>query len=174
MRYTSALILALMLVGCGTTPDYMGVYGVQVVNATSFDLNYDEIDFIIAETVDLYGGDTARLEGLEITIVEESFSPNTGHKVGGWTELHEGVGEVAFAGDCFSSTAFGHELLHVLRGVHSPDHDHENLFVWGGMDGPWYVIGVEQSVKRRGSALYCGQESDTPTEPGTRLLASSM
>lgn len=168
------IFLATFFVGaCGATPDYIAAYQVHVFNETAHELNYDEIDFIITETVALNGGDTLRLRGLELSIVDEAFRPDDGTQVGGWVRVDAGYGEVAYSGTCFSSTAFGHELLHVLRGIHETDHSHSNRHVWGGLDGPWYVLGVEQAVKRRGGVRFCGYEDNIPTEPGTRLLRAN-
>ncbi len=171
MKIIFTLTLALGLGACASNPDHYSAFGMHMYNNTPHEINWDEVDYIITETVKLHGGDSLRLRGFEMTIVETSYAPDDGRLVGGWTRVGEYDGEVAFPhGKCFSSTAMAHELVHILRGIHSSDGQHTNVMSWGALylDERYKLIGVVDAVKRRAGKLYCGWDEGMLDTPGDR------
>ncbi len=174
MKRTILTILGILILqACASNPDHIGPYQIHIYNETEFELNWHEVDYLVAETVRVNGGDTLRLNGFQISIVDYSISPNDGRHVGGWVKLNGGgVGEVEYAsGKCFSSTAFAHELLHILRGIHGNGpggNDHSNDAVWGAIDiaSGYRLIGFQQAIKRRSGKRYCDYDDDLLDTPG--------
>lgn len=165
MKY---LILITILLSACAQPDHTTPFGVHIYNDTATEIRYEEFDFAILELVELMAGDTARLRGFEIHLVDEAVTPAGNDQVAGWVEVTAGHGEVEVHEDtwCFSATAFSHEMMHVLRGPHNADSDHSERHVWGGVVDDIAMIGIEQAVKRRGGIEFCEYRDDIQTNPG--------